>query len=259
MELRQPIVPLTMYRSILGRAGAYRGNRVIEIKGTITGLPFDPLDGHKRRNLMRQALDFGADRETAIKVYISKVGETTAAFDGTQAVKSEEDYLNATFVEVEDGEGDTHTCLHLIMVGDDDEDDDEDDDDDDTVNDTVNDTVDDDDDDDDVETIPMGTDPIHLSGAGSDEVNGEYEWSTNLNWLKVKDDDDDDDDDSEETNPIEILHSQGLGKWIIRFWDGGATEITYYTSTKGDGTNIPTTGWVADEGEEPAPTISTEP
>jgi len=120
MDNRQPIVPLTMYRSILGRANGYRGNRIIPIEGTIVGLPFDPLDSHKERNLMRQALDFGPDKETAIKVYISRVNETTSAFDGRQAAKAGVDYLNATFVEVQEAgtvNGTTHTCLHLIITG----------------------------------------------------------------------------------------------------------------------------------------------
>ncbi len=117
MDNRQPIEPLTMYRSILGRADERRGNRIIVIEGDIIGSPYDELDLHKKRNLMRQALDFGPDKETAMKVYISRVSQTDSAFSGYQANKTGVDYLNSTFVRVEDANGDEHTCLHLIKAG----------------------------------------------------------------------------------------------------------------------------------------------
>lgn len=116
----KPIMPLTMFRNLLGRIGDYRGLRVLPVEGTIVGVPSGPTNQHTTRNLLSMALAFDADGKAACRVHVGQ-GIVTSAFDPTQAEMSKEVYERSLFITVRptggnaDGSDDV-VCVHLIAA-----------------------------------------------------------------------------------------------------------------------------------------------
>lgn len=116
MDKTSPITIRNMYRSILGRVGKYRGNRVVAVQGTIVGYPKAPLNELGFRNLFAKALDIADDGKAAMRLYVSFVLSTNNPFEPRESTLNKQRYLNSTFVDVEQADGEVVTCLHLIYV-----------------------------------------------------------------------------------------------------------------------------------------------
>lgn len=116
----KPIMPLTMFRNLLGRIGDYRGLRVLPVAGDIVGVPSGPTNQHTTRNLLSMALAFDADGKASCRIHTSQ-GVVTSAFDPTQAEMKQEIYERSLFVTVRptggnvDGSDDV-VCVHLIST-----------------------------------------------------------------------------------------------------------------------------------------------
>lgn len=115
MAARTPITVRNLYRSILGRVGDYRGNRIIVVSGTIVGFPEAPLNELGFRNLLYKSRGVGDDGRPALNVYVS-TGASTSAFVPKESTLNPQRYLNSTFVNVQKDDGEVETCLHVIIA-----------------------------------------------------------------------------------------------------------------------------------------------
>lgn len=116
----KPIMPLTMFRNILGKVDGYRGVRILPVEGDIVGVPGGPTNQHQTRNLTSMALAFDADGKASLQVYFSQ-GVITSAFDPTQAELPQKTYVNSMFVVVRPAGGnvdgsDDKVCVNLLSV-----------------------------------------------------------------------------------------------------------------------------------------------
>ena len=115
MDKLTPITITNLYRSILGRVGDVRANRVISVTGTVVGYPKAPLNELGLRNLLAKSIDVADDGKAAIRVYLSS-GETQNAFFPREAAPNLHRYVNSTFVNVELDSGEVVTALHIVSV-----------------------------------------------------------------------------------------------------------------------------------------------
>lgn len=113
MDKLTPITITNLYRSILGRVGDVRANRVIAVQGTVVGYPKAPLNELGLRNLLAKSIDVADDGRAAIRVFVS-TGVTRNAFFPREAHLNLHRYLNSTFVDVEQEDGTVVTAIHIV-------------------------------------------------------------------------------------------------------------------------------------------------
>lgn len=114
----KPIKSFTLFRNILGRIGDYRGVRIYPVTGTIVGIPYGVTNEYTVDNLLSHAVTFDDAGAPSIRVFYSD-GETTNAFDPTEPVKAQHQYVASLFVKVRPTGGDVDgtddvVCVHLI-------------------------------------------------------------------------------------------------------------------------------------------------
>jgi hypothetical protein len=116
MDKLTPITITNLYRSILGRVGDVRANRVISVQGTVVGYPKAPLNELGLRNLLAKSIDVADDGKAAIRVYVSS-GNVRNAYFPREAHLNLHRYLNSTFVDVRQADGKVVTAVNIVLVG----------------------------------------------------------------------------------------------------------------------------------------------
>ena len=88
------------------------------------------------------------------------------------------------------------------------------------------------------DNITLGTTPITVSGAGTNDANGDYNYNSGS---------------GDYSGPVGWILYFAVDRWIIE--TPGMLDQAY-TNTGGDSGNIPKTGWAVVNGASPAPTLS---
>ena len=95
-----------------------------------------------------------------------------------------------------------------------------------------------------IETIPVETSQITVSGAGSTDYNSVYDWDFGAfgasAWINA-------------ITLNYVLWNSSLLRWEM---SAGLGSDVYYSNQHGDSNNCPKTAWTTELGAAPAPTIS---
>jgi hypothetical protein len=112
-----PITVENMFLNILCKAGDHgRALSLIDIEGTVVGVPYAPADDKGFRNLLNMAVTIGAGGKPVLRVH-KNAGAITSAFD-TPSHDEKYKLINSLFVLVETApDTDPVVCLNIAEFG----------------------------------------------------------------------------------------------------------------------------------------------